>query len=357
MRGPERVKYLHQSVDRHGNVRIYFWRRPGPMLRIRATLYSAEFWTVYHELLSLSSQGGSNRDSRWRASPAAGTFHWLCVKYFESATFRRLDARGQRVRRSILESICREPTKPEAGLLFGDMPLQHIATKSLRIVRDRKGDLLGAANNRVKALRRLFAWAIEEEHVAQNPARDLLKIKTGNTGHHSWTVEEVARFELCHAIGTKARLALALLLWTGVRRSDVVLLGRQHVQRGWLRFTPKKTKGAPVEIPVLPELQRVIDATPCGDLTFLVNDKFGEPFTANGFGNWFRERCEEAGVPGRAHGLRKAGAATAAENGATSKQLMAIFGWLTLTEAERYTRAAERKKLAGEAMSLLVRKP
>jgi len=67
-------------------------------------------------------------------------------------------------------------------------------------------------------------------------------------------------------------------------------------------------------------------------------------------------RCVEAGVPGRAHGLRKAGAATAAENGATSKQLMAIFGWLSLDEAERYTQAAEREKLAKDAVGLLLRR-
>jgi integrase len=110
-----------------------------------------------------------------------------------------------------------------------------------------------------------------------------------------------------------------------------------------------------VEVPVLPELLRIIDTSPTGDLTFLVTEQ-GRPFTAPGFGNWFRARCDEAGVPGSAHGLRKAGAATAAENGATPHQLMSIFGWLTLAEAERYTRAAERKRMAGDAMELLVRK-
>jgi integrase len=159
-------------------------------------------------------------------------------------------------------------------------------------------------------------------------------------------------------LGSKARLALALLLWTGVRRSDLVKLGRQHVRDGWLRFTQQKNrKRKPVQtsIPILPELQRVIEASPTGDLTFLVTAA-GGPYTVWGFGNWFRDRCVEAGVPGRAHGLRKAGAATAAENGATSKQLMAIFGWLSLDEAERYTQAAEREKLAKDAVGLLLRR-
>ena len=87
-------------------------------------------------------------------------------------------------------------------------------------------------------------------------------------------------------------------------------------------------------------------------MTFLVND-LGRPFTDAGFGNWFRDRCVEAGVPGRAHGLRKAGATIAANNGATAHQLMAIFGWDTLKMAEAYTRAADQERLAESAMHML----
>jgi Phage integrase family len=99
-------------------------------------------------------------------------------------------------------------------------------------------------------------------------------------------------------------------------------------------------------------LQQIIDASPTGEMTFLVND-FGRPFTDAGFGNWFRDRCVEAGIPGRAHGLRKAGATIAANNGATAHQLMAIFGWDTLKMAEAYTRAADQERLAESAMHML----
>ena len=110
-----------------------------------------------------------------------------------------------------------------------------------------------------------------------------------------------------------------------------------------------------IEVPILPQLQRIIDASPTGDLTFLVSER-KRPFAVSAFGNWFRTRCNEAGLSQcSAHGLRKAGATIAAENGATEHQLMAIFGWATLKEAERYTKAARRKKMAGDAMSLLVR--
>jgi len=46
-----------------------------------------------------------------------------------------------------------------------------------------------------------------------------------------------------------------------------------------------------------------------------------------------------------AHGVRKAGATVAAENGATAHQLMAMFGWDTLKQAEVYTKAANQRRV------------
>jgi integrase len=118
--------------------------------------------------------------------------------------------------------------------------------------------------------------------------------------------------------------------------------------------TNRRRKPVSLELPILPELQQILDASPVGDLTFLVSDH-GKPFAVAGFGNWFRQKCNEAGLTRcTAHGLRKAAATVAAENGATAHELMAIFGWLSLKEAERYTRGAERKKLAERGMGLLV---
>jgi integrase len=136
----------------------------------------------------------------------------------------------------------------------------------------------------------------------------------------------------------------------------MVTLGRQHVKGGWLRFIPRKTRYQRQRLsekPLLPDLAQIIAASTTGDLTFLVT-AYGKPFTAAGFGNWFRDRCNEAGLPHcTAHGLRKAGATLAAENGATVNQLMAIFDWDTPAQAKIYTDAADRKRMAGEAMWLL----
>jgi integrase len=144
-----------------------------------------------------------------------------------------------------------------------------------------------------------------------------------------------------------------------VRRGDVVRLGPQLERDGCLVFTEEKNAAkAPKQLtlPILGELRQAIDATPSGHLSYLVT-VFGKPYTKDGFANWFRRRCAEAGLIGcSAHGLRKAGAVRAAMAGATTRQLMAIFGWQSATMADRYTREADRKILAAESIHLLGRK-
>ena len=135
-----------------------------------------------------------------------------------------------------------------------------MTAKAVRVLRDRKVDFPEAANVRVKALRRLFAWALENEigNVRTNPARDVSYIRNSSQGHHTWTVVEVQQYEQRHPVGTKARLALALLLYTGTRRSDLVVLGRQHVRNGWIKFTAQKNRRrrpVTIEVPLLPALQ------------------------------------------------------------------------------------------------------
>jgi len=234
---------------------------------------------------------------------------------------------------------------------------------AVEVLRDRKLAFPEAANSRMKAIRAVLKWAIRKKGpdgkalVSHNPARDVPYLKSNNpSGYHTWTLEEVRQFEERHRIGTKARLALALLLFTGQRRSDITRLGRQHVRDGKITFTQFKGRNRRPKrlvLPVLPALQSVIDESSCGELTFLVND-LGRPFTDAGFGNKFREWCNQARLRHcTAHGLRKAGATIAANNGATAHQLMAIFGWETLRMEEAYTRAADQERLAEAAMHLL----
>jgi integrase len=238
-------------------------------------------------------------------------------------------------------------------------------------IRSEKLDYPDAANGRVKALRHVFAWALAEELVNIDPTAGIKKLRTKNPdGFHTWTVEEVQRYEARWPLGSKQRLALALLLYTGTRRSDAVRLGPPMAKQEILHFTEVKNatsraatpSGRAIKpkhrvIPILPELRAVIDVTIIGEETYLVN-AYGKPFQPTSFGNSFRDWCDAAGLKQcSAHGLRKAGATIAAENGATATQLMAIYGWERLEQAELYTRAANRTRVAKDAMHLVVPRP
>jgi integrase len=291
--------------------------------------------------------------------PSTGTLGWLVEEYKRSADFGRLDERTQRTRSGILAAAIAETVAPDSAMLFHDVPVAKLTTKGVRVLRDRKADKPEAANNRVKAIRRLLAFGVAYEHVDRNVARDVPYFSSGSQGFHAWTLDEVERFEAAHPLGSKARLALALLLYTGQRRSDVVAFGPESVRDGWLVFVQHKNrnrKPVALEIPIRPELQEAIDrADLVGAETFLVTD-YGRPFTSNGFGNKFRDWCDQAGLPHcSAHGLRKAAATRLAENGATEKQIAAITGHTTLKEVERYTRAANQRRLAGQAFKLGVK--
>jgi site-specific recombinase XerD len=365
------LKYLVEDVDRYGKTRLYFRRKGRLKIRIESPIGTDAFLQEYREALAGKPKIAPLGSSRGASAPT-GSLRALVERYVETCgEFRRLDERTQYVRRGILETICLERISEDDSRLVGSLPYNQITVGAIRALRDRKAaDAPEQGNAWIKALRQLFAYAKDIELMDRNPARDVPYIKTGSSGFHTWTVEEVRQFETRHALGTKARLALALLLYLGPRRTDVTLLGRQHVREAhniaprlraihpgrWLRYTQHKNrnrKPVTLEIPILPELEAVISASPCGDLTFLTT-AFGKPFTSAGFGNWFRDRCVEAGVPGRAHGLRKAGATIAAENGASAHQLMAVFGWTTLRQAELYTRAAQQKLLAASGMALIV---
>jgi len=189
--------------------------------------------------------------------------------------------------------------------------------RHVRALRDERSDRPGAANTRLKALKALFAWACEEkpELAPQNPTLGVRKIKYATDGHHSWSPGEIIQYRDRHPIGSKARLALDLLLYTGGRREDAVRLGSQHVRNGRIKFRQAKNEHRSpidIDIPLHSELEASITATPSGHLTFLITE-FGRPFTPAGFGNWFRARCDEAGLHHRSarlaqgvrHGTRR----------------------------------------------------
>jgi integrase len=328
-------RYVHGFVDRHGKARFYF-RRPGFETKpLRGLPYSAGFMADYE--MALAGQPlpiGANK-----ARP--GTMWALALSYFASPQFCTLRPSTQCRYRNTIERLCGDHGNRRAA----DLRREHVVRLMARLV-----DKPEAANGLRKVLRAMMKHAVDIGLRADDPTRDVKAIRVKTAGHHSWTDAEIERFERHHPVGSRARLALALLIYTGQRRGDVIRMGAQHVRNGVLAVKQEKT-GIELAIPLHPELAAVIAATPSDHLTFLTT-KHGGPFVATAFSHWFRDQCDEVGLPHcSAHGLRKAAARRLAEAGCTPHEIGAITGHASLAELVRYTRAADQRRLAEAAMT------
>ena len=179
-------------------------------------------------------------------------------------------------------------------------------------------------------------------------------VKPKIKGFKPWGEEDVAAYRERWPIGTRQRVWLEVLIGTGLRRGDAVMLGKQHVRDGIATIKTEKTD-TEVTIPISPQLAEILAAGPTGDLHFICN-ALGRPFTKASFGNAFAEACREAGIKKSAHGVRKYKATTAAYKGATEPELDAMFGWKGGRMAAHYTREASRRRLAIAGASKLLGK-
>lgn len=347
--GTRDYRFLVEDTDRHGNVRIYFRRRGQPKVRLSAAPGTPEFDIEY--LIAFNREPPASKETL-HAADTKGTLRWLCHQYFGSATYQELGAETRKARRKILEAICARA---------GDVQVTAWEPRHVARLRDAKAVSPAAANEIVKSLRQLFAWASSPEygHMFGNPAAKVPYLGSRNPdGWRAWTETDVAKFTAAYPIGTKERLAIDLLLFTGVRRSDVIRLGPQMERDGHLIFTEMKGRARIKKthrLPVLPALRESVDASSTGPLAYLT-DSFGNPWhRPKSFSQWFERACRAAGIDKglSAHGLRKLGAQLCVERGATEHQLMALFGWETPKQAAHYTRKANRERLEAEAAVFL----
>jgi integrase len=320
------------------------------------------------------------------------TLRWLFDEWTKTPEFKENGERTQHVRKLAIERLLASTTpigkRPRGQARYADVTRSHIYQ-----MRDELQDTPEAANERVKLLRGVYKWAVKTDKpgVLANPARDveLLRPKvkfrydaagnkvagSGRTGNREWTLADIRRFIDHHRDDPRAMLAISLLLYTGVRISDVVRLGRpmekvmmvdgQRVR--CLHF--KATKGAErrervgkeeiwATVPIVPEFAKALEAAPKDSLVYLLSE-FGRPYASRSFGNRMRKWCDEIVAEDgtrpmdglSSHGMRKASAQWWVDNyQAENFKLKAIFGWLTDKEANHYTQGFDRQRAAASTL-------
>jgi hypothetical protein len=276
-------KYVHEFTDRFGIAR-YYLRVPGrnKQLPLPGLPWSREFMEAYERALQedwTAPELGASRT-------VPGTVNAALISYYQSSAFSDGIAKSTRTyRRGVLEGFRNDHGEKRIALMH---------SQALQAIMN--GKTPAAQRNFKKAMRGFIDHCLSLNMIRVDPLAGIKLARMKKTGgHHTWTEDEIARYMARHPAGTKARLALTLLLQTGHARSDVVRMGRQHVKGGKLSMRRQKTN-VQFDIPVLPELIAELELHPRTEqLAFLVTAR-GEPFTASGFSGWFRQRCDEAGI-------------------------------------------------------------
>lgn len=330
-----RPPHLHKETNRHGKLTWYVRVGKGPRTRIKEKYGTPEFNAAYQAAIN-------GEELKPAASASKGTLEWLWMLHRQTDAWSRLSMATRRQRENIMRGVIKTSGNPH---------LSKITSKTIKAGIDRrKGH---AARHFLDTMKGLFKWATDAEHVKSDPTIGKTVVKPKTKGFPVWEEDEIIKFEKHWPRGTRERVMFDIYCYTGLRRGDAAVLGKQHIKNGVISIDTEKT-GTRVTIPVLDLLQKTLDAGPTGDLTFIAT-KDGNGMTKESVGNAFRDACRAAGIKKSAHGLRKAAATRAANNGATEAQLEAIFGWEGGKMAALYTRTANRQKLASGGMATLER--
>jgi integrase len=332
------IGFPHVSAfrDRHGKVRFRFRRKGSRTVYLPGVPGSPEFAAAYAE----AAAGVTSKLEVGASRTAPGTINALAISIYASAEWSQLAPTTQSSRRNIIEAMRRD---------YGAFRVATLEQSHVRTMRDKKRDTPCAANNFIKVLRWMMAFAIERNLRRDNPVIGVKPLRIESDGFHTWTEDEVVQFESHWPVGSKQRTAFDLLIYTLQRSGDVRQMGRQHVRQARLHVVQDKT-GARLSLPIVEPLAASLDTVPADQLQFVVT-AYGQPFTAKGFSNWFSSACRHAGLPHcSAHGLRKCGATRLADAGCSEAEIMAWTGHKNPKELQTYTRARNQSGLADSAV-------
>jgi integrase len=324
-----RLRYVNEYVDRTGKLRRYF-RRGSTRGPLPGDVGSPEFMAAYQAMLG---------DKPAATTKISGSLGLLITEFYASRDFRNLKASSKQTYRAALEPLAKAHGHRTAKITHRQ------AAKLIAEIGEKKPAM---ANLTKSVLQTVYKYAVKADWIDANPIIGIDPFKTGT--HHTWTEGELQTFEKRWPIGTRQRLAYALLLYTTQRVGDVAKMHRSDLVAGELHVIQQKT-GAELYLPFVEEIQRALVAIPARGLT-LFGREDGKPMTRAGLTRFMADAIAEAGLPAKcvSHGLRKAGMRRLAEDGATEKQIAAVSGHKSLREVQRYTEAADQRRLARDAM-------
>lgn len=335
-------QYLQVFHDRHGKQRLYFRRPAFPRTALPGPLFSEAFYIAYHRAMA----GEPVKPPAGSSKIKVGTMNALIAEYYHCAEFTTLAASTRTTYQNQLEAFRKE---------HGDKPVAEVKAKHVAAI---LGEIAKKSSAQAQKLKKrfttLFRLAVQWEYLEINPMPNVGRVKHKTKGYEPWTENDIARFREHWKVGTSRRIAFEILLYTGLRRSDAVRIGRQHIQ-GDRIVTKIKKSGDEVEVSIRihPEFRAVLDTIKHDHLNFITTER-GAARSEKAFTNWIIEAARDAGLPAHRspHGLRKSACIRLAEAGCSASQIMSITGHRNLAEVETYVREANKKTMADDAIAM-----
>jgi integrase len=274
--------------------------------------------------------------------PGVLTFEGLIRTYEKSPEFR---GKAQSTQDSYLRylEVANRLMRTRQGLSW---PLKDVKRTDLLAIRDRLADTPGAANQTMRALGALFAWAVDEEKVDEkdNPARKLKRFAA--TPHDPWPQELLEEALADPQVGD----AVALFYFTGQRINEVVRMNWADIEGDYMRVYVQKTKSH-LQVAMHPELADRLSRVEKTAITILTNSN-GGPWSRVGLRaklqTWAKERGHKV-VP---HGLRKNAVISLLEAGCTEAQVQGITDQ-TLPVIQHYAKKVNKLTLGRAAVVIL----
>lgn len=348
-------KYVTSFIDAYGKERLRFRRVGYPSHYFQSPLGTEDFRIEYNTCL----RGRVEAIAAPTPTTAPGSLNDLLARYFANPLRLGPTITTQTKVRGVLERFRKgRGDRPVALMTFEHVDAILATTRIKRVIDGKRFGGIEAAKKLRKELVRLFAFAELIEMVDRSPMTHVAKIKVSpserSDGFYPWTEEDIATYRARWPLGTTQRLAMELLLWTDQRKVDTIHLGRQHVRGGKFVIRQSKT-GKMLVIDIAAPLASAIAAMPPSDALCFILTEYGKPFTAKGFGGWFRTQCDAAGLPQcTAHGLRKATLRRMAELEMSNKSMKSVSGHTRDDEINRYIESANQERLATSAIARLV---
>lgn len=274
-----------------------------------------------------------------KGKPGVLTFEGLVRSYEKSPEFRGHAESTQLSYTRYLE-VANKLLRSKSGLSW---PLKQIERKDLLAIREKMSGTPGAANQTMRALGALFAWAVDEEKLQakDNPAQKLKRFAA--VPHDPWPDELLEEALADPQVGD----AVALFYFTGQRINEVVKMTWKDIEGDYMRVYVQKTKQH-LRVAMLPELANRLSALPRPTVSILTSSN-GRPWSRVGLRQKLQDWAKERGHKVVPHGLRKNAVISLLEAGCTEAQVQGITDQ-TLPVIQHYAKKVNKLTLGRAAV-------